>query len=118
MSHRRITAPRAGGVTIAVVAFIVLGMPESGLGTAWPTMRTDLGRSVADLGTLLVAAVAAYALTSAAAGRLVERFPSSGRSLPRSRPSDWRSSRRVWRTNGTTVHAMEIPWIRIVRRIH
>ncbi len=67
-------------VVVAVVAFVVLGMSESGLGTAWPSMRRDVARPIHDLGTLLVAGLAGYATASAAAGWAIGRW-GTGRSL-------------------------------------
>ncbi len=65
-------------VPIAVLAFVVLGLTESGLGTAWPAMRRDIGRPVEDLGTLLAFGLVAYASSSAIAGRLVHRIGTGG----------------------------------------
>jgi fucose permease len=61
-------------VALAVVAFAVLGLSESGLGTAWPSMRVTIGRPIADLGTLLAAGLVGYATASALAGRVMARY--------------------------------------------
>jgi fucose permease len=67
-------------VMISVASFVVLGLTESGLGTAWPSMRRSVGRPVEDLGTLLVVGLLGYASSSALSGRVVIRF-GTGRSL-------------------------------------
>ena len=48
-------------VIVAVASFVALGISETGLGTAWPSIRVDVGRPVEDLGTLLVVGLAGYA---------------------------------------------------------
>ncbi len=61
-------------VVLAVASFAVLGLSESGLGTAWPSMRTTIERPIADLGTLLAAGLIGYATASALAGRAIARY--------------------------------------------
>lgn len=58
---------------LALVAFVVLGLPDGTLGVAWPSMRADLARPVSALGVLLVAQTVGYLVASAANGFLVER---------------------------------------------
>ncbi len=72
----RVTFGRpARGATVAVVAaFVVLGLPDGGLGVAWPSMRSDLDRSLGDLGWIVVAITAGYLVVTASTGRLVQRF--------------------------------------------
>lgn len=38
-----------------VIAFVVLGLPDGGLGVAWPSMRGDFDRPLGDLGWIVVA---------------------------------------------------------------
>ncbi len=45
---------------LAYAAFIALGMPDSLLGIAWPTMRADFGVPLDMLGTLLIGSVSGY----------------------------------------------------------
>ncbi len=80
MQQRSATRVRTGMVPIAVVAFVVLGLTESGLGTAWPAMRRTVGRPVEDLGTLLAVGLSAYAVSSAVSGAVVRRL-GTGRSV-------------------------------------
>ncbi len=65
--------PRAT-VVVAVVAFVVLALPKSGLGTAWPAIRTDFDRPVGDLGTMLAVYIGAYGVASAVTGRMGDRI--------------------------------------------
>ncbi len=61
-------------VPVAVAAFVVLGLTESGIGAAWPSLRRTVERPVADLGTLLVVGLAGYATSSAITGATVRRL--------------------------------------------
>lgn len=69
---------RGSTVVIAIVAFVVLGLPEGGLGTAWPALRSAVDRPVEDLGVLLVALVVGYQLTSLPSGRIIARLGTGG----------------------------------------
>ena len=71
-SSRTITA--LGPILLAYAAFIALGMPDSLLGIAWPTMRADFGVPLDMLGTLLIGSVSGYMLSSFMSGALVGRF--------------------------------------------
>jgi len=71
-SSRNIT--RLGPVILAYVAFIALGMPDSLLGIAWPTMRADFGVPLDMLGTLLIGSVSGYMISSFMSGALVGRY--------------------------------------------
>src|SRR5438067_1379271 len=51
-------------------AFVVLGLPDFAHGVAWPAMRSQLHRPLADLGTFLVVQAAGYLAVALAAGRL------------------------------------------------
>ena len=68
------TVFRLGPVILAYAAFIALGMPDSLLGIAWPTMRADFGVPIDMLGTLLIGSVSGYMLSSFMSGALVGRF--------------------------------------------
>lgn len=59
---------------LAFSAFIVLGMADSGLGVAWPSMREFLGRGLSDLGLLLAALSIGYLSAGALFGRLERRL--------------------------------------------
>ncbi len=65
---------KLGPVAVAVAAFVVLGLPEGGLGTAWPSLRLAVDRPVEDLGVVLIALLVGYQLTSVPSGRIVARL--------------------------------------------
>lgn len=67
MTERR-TPFRA--IVLALSAFVVLGMADSGLGVAWPSLRDVLGRDLSDLGLLLAGLSFGYLLASTSFGRL------------------------------------------------
>ena len=60
------------------VAFVVLGLPDFGHGVAWPTMRSDFERPLADLGTFLTVAAAGYLVVATNVGRLAQRWGVEG----------------------------------------
>jgi len=67
--------PAAAGLTsIAVLAFVSLGLPDGVLGVAWPSMRGALGLGMAELGGLLAAAMVGYLASASASGTLVARL--------------------------------------------
>jgi hypothetical protein len=71
--------PAAAGLTsIAVLAFVSLGLPDGVLGVAWPSMRGALGLGMAELGGLLAAAMVGYLASAAAGGTLVTGSGSGG----------------------------------------
>jgi fucose permease len=69
---------RTATTAVFAVAFVVLGLPDFGHGVAWPAMRADLGRPLADLGTFLVASTAGYLLVATSTGRLARRWGVEG----------------------------------------
>ena len=58
---------------VFAVAFVVLGLPDFAHGVAWPSMRADLDRPLADLGTFLSVAAAGYLVVAVTTGRLAAR---------------------------------------------
>ena len=72
------TLRRGAGPAVFVVAFIVLGLPDFGHGVAWPTMRSDFGRPLADLGTFLIVAAAGYLVVATNVGRMAKRWGVEG----------------------------------------
>ena len=69
---------RRAGTTLFAVAFVVLGLPDFGHGVAWPDMRSDLGRPLADLGTFLAVAAGGYLVIATSTGRLARRWGVEG----------------------------------------
>lgn len=59
---------------MAVAAFVMLGLAESGLGTAWPSLRLDVGRPISDLGVLLAIGLVGYMSLSAVSGWVARRL--------------------------------------------
>ncbi|HVF33446.1 MAG TPA: MFS transporter [Acidimicrobiales bacterium] len=71
--------PRPPATTaVFAVAFIVLGLPDFAHGVAWPSLRRELGRPLADLGTYLVVAGVGYLAVALSAGRLARRWAVEG----------------------------------------
>lgn len=63
-----------GLLALSVAAFVILGMPKSAFGVAWPSVAGDLGRSVADLGLVIALYVVGYFLASVGTGFLSHRL--------------------------------------------
>lgn len=59
---------------IIYVTFISLGLPDSVLGAAWPTMHGDLGAAVSSAGILSMIVTAGTVISSLLTDRLVRRF--------------------------------------------
>lgn len=59
---------------LAYVGFISLGLPDSVIGVAWPSMRRTFGLPLDALGPYFVVATAGYFLSSFNSGRLVNRW--------------------------------------------
>lgn len=66
--------PAVGVLVIALVSFVVLGLPDGGLGVAWPTIRSDFGRALSDLGIVIASGSVGYLTVSGLYGRLHTRF--------------------------------------------
>ncbi|HET9596489.1 MAG TPA: MFS transporter [Anaeromyxobacteraceae bacterium] len=65
-------------IVLAYVAFVSLGLPDTVLGIAWPSLRARFGLSQQALGAVLATAVAGYATSSALASRLAPRLGVGG----------------------------------------
>ncbi|OUO65434.1 MFS transporter [Collinsella sp. An268] len=59
---------------IIYLAFIGLGLPDSAIGSAWPTMAPDLGAGVSWVGVVTMIISAGTILSSLQSVRVVERF--------------------------------------------
>lgn len=66
--------PPLRAVIVALAAFVMLGLVDSALGVAWPSMRDAFGRDVSDLGLLLAFGGVGYLIASAGYGWLHTRF--------------------------------------------
>jgi fucose permease len=63
---------------LALVAFVSLGLPDTVLGVAWPSLRRTFGLPVDRLGLLLLATMAGYLTSSFLSGPLVRRVGVGG----------------------------------------
>jgi len=69
-----VKAPLLSLLALAYLAFVSLGLPDTVIGVAWPSIRDRFGLSQAALGAALSVGVGGYALSSVLAGRLVARL--------------------------------------------
>src|ERR1700683_3433455 len=79
MDEQRRRTLAVGAVTrradvLALGSFVVLGLPDGMLGTAWPSMRVTFGAPVGDLGLILLLATAGSVLVTAFVGTLIRRL--------------------------------------------
>jgi len=59
---------------LALASFVVLGLPDGILGTAWPSMRATFGAPVGDLGLILLLATTGSVLVTVFVGTLIQRL--------------------------------------------
>ena len=59
---------------LSLGSFVVLGLPDGMLGTAWPSMRATFGAPVSALGLILLIATAGSVLVTAFVGPLIRRL--------------------------------------------
>lgn len=64
----------AGLVPIIYLAFISLGLPDSAIGSAWPTMAPSLGAGISWVGVVTMIISAGTIVSSLMSVRVVERF--------------------------------------------
>lgn len=64
-------------LAVMFAAFVMLGLPEGVLGTAWPSIRLSFDRPEAALAQLIIGYTAGYLISSVLAGRVTERFGGS-----------------------------------------
>jgi fucose permease len=74
MSMSRPSRPALGLLSIALAAFVMLGLVDGALGVAWPSLRSAFDRSVSDLGLLLAFGSVGYLTASLSYGRLHSRI--------------------------------------------
>ena len=63
-----------GLLALSITTFVLLGMPKSAFGIAWPSVAGDFGRSIGDLGLVIAVYVIGYFVSSVATGALSRRF--------------------------------------------
>jgi fucose permease len=66
--------PGRGLDVLSLGSFVVLGLPDGMLGTAWPSMRQSFGAPIADLGLILLVITVGSVAVSAFVGALIRRF--------------------------------------------
>lgn len=59
-------------LTLAYIAFISLGLPDTVLGVGWPGIRSSFGLSQSNLGFIVVSGAGGYFITSFLSGRLLQ----------------------------------------------
>ena len=59
---------------LSLGSFVLLGLPDGMLGTAWPSMRATFGAPVGALGLILLVATAGSVLVTAFVGPLIRRL--------------------------------------------
>jgi len=57
-------------LVLTVLSFIALGMPMQAMGVAWPSVADELGRPIGNLGLLVFAFGAGYAISTFSSGHL------------------------------------------------
>ena len=66
--------PARSSDLLSLGSFVVLGLPDGMLGTAWPSMRATFGAPVGALGLILLLATAGSVLVTAFVGPLIRRL--------------------------------------------
>jgi fucose permease len=77
MGEQRRRAPGAASRSsdlLSLGSFVILGLPDGLLGTAWPSMRATFGAPVGDLGLILLITTVGSVLVTAFVGRLIRRL--------------------------------------------
>jgi fucose permease len=59
---------------LSLGSFVILGLPDGVLGTAWPSMRATFGAPVGDLGLILLISTIGSVLVTAVVGPLIRRL--------------------------------------------
>ena len=77
MGEQRRPSPRAASRTfdlLSLGSFVLLGLPDGMLGTAWPSMRATFGAPVSALGLILLVTTAGAVVVTAFVGPLIRRL--------------------------------------------
>jgi MFS family permease len=59
---------------LSLGSFVVLGLPDGMLGTAWPAMRRSFGEPVGDLGLILLVTTVGAVAIATVVGSLIRRL--------------------------------------------
>ena len=74
MGEQRRPATARGSDLLSLGSFVILGLPDGILGTAWPSMRATFGAPVSGLGLILLISTAGSVLVTAFVGPLIRRL--------------------------------------------
>jgi fucose permease len=74
----RMTKPAGILLLLAYLAFISLGLPDTVLGVAWPSLRAGFGISQSAMGAVLAAGMSGYFLSGLTAGSLMGKLGVGG----------------------------------------
>jgi fucose permease len=66
--------PAVAVAALQVALFVALGLPDGGLGVAWPSMRGAVGRPLGALGLVLAAGTIGYVAGSPSVSTMARRF--------------------------------------------
>jgi fucose permease len=69
---------RQAATAVFALAFVVMGLPDFAHGVAWPEMRDELDRPLADLGAFLAMQAVGYLTVATMTGRLASRWTVEG----------------------------------------
>src|SRR5690348_2372624 len=72
--RRRAALASRSSDLLSLGSFVLLGLPDGMLGTAWPSMRATFGAPVGDLGLILLISTAGSVLVTAVVGPLIRRL--------------------------------------------
>ncbi len=75
---KRAAGPAFAVLLLSYIGFIALGLPDTVLGVAWPSLRASFGLSQSALGSVLMAGLCGYFLSGLAAGSLLVRLGPGG----------------------------------------
>jgi fucose permease len=66
--------PKTNVLALAYAAFVILGLPISLIGVAWPTMRVEFTQPLDAIGIMFITVTIGYATSSFFIARLISRF--------------------------------------------
>lgn len=78
VKQRSASSSRAIVLWLSYAAFVSLGLPDTVLGVAWPSLRTTFGISSSAIGAVLVSGVAGYFVSGLCAGAAMGRLGVGG----------------------------------------
>ncbi|MEO0493141.1 MAG: MFS transporter [Actinomycetota bacterium] len=70
----RLSTPSQKAMLVGLVAFVLLGLTDGAIGTVWPDLRDDFGRTDGSFGQVFACLAGGYLVASTASGHLSERF--------------------------------------------